>query len=231
MGTVEIIAVTMGIAWASGINLYATIAMLGILGTTGNIDLPPDLLILQDPMVIAAAGFMYIVEFFVDKVPGVDTGWDAIHTFIRIPAGAVLAALAVGELGAGAELAAAILGGTLAASTHAVKAGSRVMINTSPEPFSNWTASIVEDLAVVGGLWLALNHPVVWIGVMLVFILLLIWLLPKLWRGIRALFRKIGGLFGRRSGAPPPAAGSADAESAFAAEASKTIRALDVDRT
>ena len=101
MGIVEIIAVTMGIAWASGINLYATIAMLGILGTTGNIDLPPDLLILQDPMVIAAAGFMYIVEFFADKVPGVDTGWDAIHTFIRIPAGAVLAAGAVGELAQG----------------------------------------------------------------------------------------------------------------------------------
>ena len=108
----------MGIAWASGINLYAAIAMLGLLGASGNIDLPPDLLILQNPLVIAAAGFMYMVEFFADKAPGIDTGWDGIHTFIRIPAGAVLAAGAVGEVGAGAELAALIVGGTLAGATE-----------------------------------------------------------------------------------------------------------------
>jgi hypothetical protein len=229
MGVVETIAVTMGIAWASGINLYATIAMLGLLGTTGNIDLPPDLLILQDPLVIAAAGFMYIVEFFADKVPGVDSGWDVLHTFIRIPAGAVLAAGAVGELGAGAELAAAIAGGTLAASTHSVKAGSRLMINASPEPFTNWAASITEDIAVIGALWLALNHPVIWVVLLVIFVLLLIWLLPKLWRGIRALFRKIGSLFGGKAEEPPPAAAETDpaGDAAFAAEASKTIRALD----
>jgi len=110
MGVVETIALTMGVAWASGINLYATIATLGLLGATGNIDLPPDLEILMDPLVIGAAGFMYFVEFIADKTPGVDSGWDTIHTFIRIPAGAILAAGAVGDVGAGAELA-AIIGG------------------------------------------------------------------------------------------------------------------------
>jgi hypothetical protein len=206
VGIAETIALSMGIAWASGINLYAAIVMLGLLGATGNIDLPPDLLILQNPLVIAAAGFMYLVEFCADKVPGVDTGWDSIHTFIRIPAGAVLAAGAVGDVGAGAELAALIAGGTLAGATHATKAGSRALINTSPEPFSNWTVSIAEDIAVFGGLWVALNHPWVFLGLLVVFILLMIWLLPKIWRGVKTVARTIGRLFGRQ---PEPAAESA----------------------
>ena len=215
MGIAETIALSMGIAWASGINLYAAIAMLGLLGASGNIDLPPDLLILQNPLVIAAAGFMYLVEFCADKVPGVDTGWDSIHTFIRIPAGAVLAAGAVGDVSAGAELAALIAGGTLAGATHMTKAGSRALINTSPEPFSNWTASIAEDIAVIGGLWLALHHPWVFIGLLAAFILLMIWLLPKIWRGIEAVARAIGRLFGRR---PEPAAGAAGAASSAGSE-------------
>ncbi|MGB1580711.1 MAG: DUF4126 domain-containing protein [Nevskiales bacterium] len=186
-----IIALTMGVAWASGINLYATMAMLGYMGITGNIDLPPGLEVLENPLVIGAAGFMYCVEFFADKTPGVDTGWDAMHTFIRIPAGAMLAAGAVGELGPGVELAAAIVGGGLTAGTHATKAGSRVLINTSPEPVTNWTASISEDIVVIGGLWTALNHPLIFIGLLLVFILLMIWLLPKLWRGIKKVFAAI----------------------------------------
>ncbi len=206
----------MGIAWASGINLYAAILMLGLLGTTGNIDLPPDLLVLQNPLVIAAAGFMYLVEFCTDKVPGVDTGWDSIHTFIRIPAGAVLAAGAVGDVSAGAELAALIAGGTLAGATHATKAGSRALINTSPEPVSNWTASIAEDIAVIGGLWLALHHPWVFIGLLAAFILLMIWLLPKIWRGIKTLARAIGRLFGRQ---PEPAAATSGATSSAGGEA------------
>jgi hypothetical protein len=208
VGIAETIALSMGIAWASGINLYAAIAMLGLLGASGNIDLPPDLLILQNPLVIAAAGFMYAVEFCADKVPGVDTGWDGIHTFIRIPAGAVLAAGAVGDVGAGAELAALIVGGTLAGATHATKAGSRALINTSPEPVSNWTASIAEDIAVIGGLWVALHHPWVFIGLLVAFILLMIWLLPKIWRGIKAVARAIGRLFGRQ---PDPATATAGA--------------------
>ena len=128
---------------------------------------------------------MYIVEFFADKVPGIDTGWDTLHTLVRIPAGALLAAGAVGEIGAGAEIAAALVGGTLAAGTHFTKAGTRVLINTSPEPFSNWTASITEDIAVFAGLWAALQHPVFFLILLAIFILLVIWLLPKLFRAIR----------------------------------------------
>lgn len=208
MGIAETIALTLGVAWASGINLYAAIAVLGLMGSTGNIDLPPDLLILENPLVIAAAGLMYMVEFCADKVPGVDTGWDAIHTFIRIPAGAALAAGAVGDVNVGVELAALIVGGGLAGATHATKAGSRALINTSPEPFSNWTASIIEDVAVIGGLWMALHHPVVFIGLLVAFIALMIWLLPKIWRGIKALARAIGRLFGQK---PEPEMATASA--------------------
>lgn len=197
MGVVETIALSLGIGWASGINLYAAICMLGILGATGNITLPPNLVILQDPMVIGAAGFMYVVEFVVDKVPGVDTTWDVLHTFIRIPAGAVLAAGAVGDLAPGAELAAAIAGGTLAAGAHATKAGTRALINASPEPFSNWTASITEDVAVFGGLWAALYNPWLFLVLLALFFALSLWLMPKVWRGLKrvAAFirRKLGG--------------------------------------
>lgn len=192
----SILALTMGAAWASGINLYATILMLGMMGLTGNIDLPPGLEILQDPMVLFAAGTMYVVEFFADKIPGVDSTWDVLHTFVRIPAGAMLAAGAVGDVTPALSLAAGLMGGGLAASTHATKAGTRALINTSPEPFSNWAASVTEDVAVIGGLWAALNHPTLFVAFMIVFILLMIWLLPKLWRGIKTIFRKLRSFFG-----------------------------------
>ncbi|OMH30070.1 DUF4126 domain-containing protein [Motiliproteus sp. MSK22-1] len=185
---ITMVALTMGVGWASGINLYATLLMLGFMANTGNIDLPPDLQVLANPMVISAAALMYAVEFFADKVPGVDSGWDALHTFIRIPAGAALAAGAVGDVSGSVELAAAIVGGGLAASSHAVKAGGRVMINTSPEPFTNWFASLGEDVAVIAGVWAALNHPYVFLAGLLLFILLLIWLLPKIARGIARVF-------------------------------------------
>ncbi|MFW5854733.1 MAG: DUF4126 domain-containing protein, partial [Thermodesulfobacteriota bacterium] len=159
----EAIALSMGAAWASGINLYATILVLGILGVTENIILPENLQILTHPMVMTGAGLMFITEFIADKVPGVDSGWDAVHTFIRIPAGAILAAGAVGEVSPALSLTAGILGGGLAAGTHAAKAGTRALINTSPEPFSNWTASVAEDLTVIGAIWTALNYPVVFI--------------------------------------------------------------------
>ncbi|MBW2398303.1 MAG: DUF4126 domain-containing protein [Deltaproteobacteria bacterium] len=197
MGVVETIALTMGIGWASGINLYATICMLGLLGTTGHLALPPDLVLLQDPMVIFVAGAMYLIEFFADKIPGIDTGWDVIHTFIRIPAGAILAAGAIGDLAPGAELAAALAGGTLAAGAHATKAGTRAIINASPEPITNWTASILEDVAVIGGLWTALQNPVLFLVGLAAFFALAIWLLPKIWRGLQRIFgylkRKLGG--------------------------------------
>jgi hypothetical protein len=166
--------------------------------------LPPNLAIVTQPIVILAAGVMFCIEFFADKIPGVDTGWDTIHSFIRIPGGALLAAAAVGDVNPAVMLAAGILGGGLAAGTHAAKAGSRVLINTSPEPFSNWLASIGEDLAVITGVWVALAHPWLFLGFMVVFVLLLIWLLPKLWRGIKAVFAKIASLF-RRTDRPAPA--------------------------
>jgi hypothetical protein len=192
MDVTQTIALTLGAAWASGINLYAAMLMLGYLGTTGSLDLPPDLQILSNPMVMLSAGVMYCIEFFADKVPGVDTGWDGLSTFIRIPAGAVLAAGAVGDVGTAAHLAAAIAGGTLAAGSHATKAGTRVLINTSPEPVSNWFASLGEDVAVIAGLWTALHYPLLFIILLIMFILLMIWLLPKLWRGIRRVFGFIG---------------------------------------
>jgi len=186
---VQTIALTMGVAWASGINLYGTLLALGIMSNTGYVDLPADMQIIGDPLVIAAAGLMYGVEFFADKVPGVDTGWDTLHTFVRIPAGALLAAGFIGDVTPAAEMAAAIVGGSLAAGTHFTKAGSRVMINTSPEPVSNWSASIVEDVAVFAGIWAAIEHPYVFIGLLAAFILVMIWLLPKLWRGIKRILQ------------------------------------------
>jgi len=201
----SVIALTMGVAWASGINLYAAILVLGIMGATGNMVLPPELTVLTNPLVLGAAGIMYFVEFFADKMPGVDTGWDTIHTFIRIPAGAMLAAGAVGHVNPAVSIAAGIMGGGLAAGSHALKAGSRVLINTSPEPFTNWAASLGEDAAVIAGLWTALHHPVLFIVLLVLFLLLLAWLLPKIWRGIKKVFSAIYRFFSGRRWQEPPA--------------------------
>ncbi|MFT5576130.1 MAG: hypothetical protein ACI89D_001650 [Bermanella sp.] len=210
---VTLISLSMGVAWASGLNLYAAILVLGIGGATGNVDLPPALHVLQDPMVLMAAGAMYAVEFFADKTPGVDTAWDSLHTFIRIPAGAMLAAGSVGDVTPALQIAAGIMGGSLTTVTHAAKASSRVLINASPEPFSNWTASVMEDVAVIGGLWAALNHPVLFIVLLVLFVLLLIWMLPKLWRGAMMVLRKLGQWLGvvDPSALPESAGGASDA--------------------
>jgi len=192
------IALAAGAAWASGLNVYAVILMLGLLGSAGYITLPADLEILMNPLVIIAAGFMYCVEFFADKTPGVDTGWDAIHTFIRVPAGAALAAAALGDMDPSIQAAAFIVGGGLAASSHALKTGTRVMLNTSPEPVSNWTASITEDVIVLGGLWTALNYPVLFLAALVLVILVTAWLLPKLWRAVKQLLGTIGAFFSSR---------------------------------
>lgn len=202
---VRIIALSMGAAWASGINLYAAILTLGLLGATGQMTLPPDLQILSAPVVMVAAAVMFCIEFFADKTPGLDTGWDAIHSFIRIPGGALLAAGAVGDVNPAVMLAAGILGGGLAAGTHAAKAGSRVLINTSPEPFTNWLASFGEDIAVIAGLWAALVHPWFFLVCLVIFVVLLAWLLPKLWRGIKVVFGKLASLFRRSRGPAVPA--------------------------
>ena len=185
------IALMLGIGWASGINLYAAVLALGLAGSFGYVDLPAELQIVQHPLVIAAAGLMYLVEFGADKIPGVDSGWDAIHTFIRILAGALLAAGAVGDVDTSLQVAAGLVGGSFAATTHGAKMGTRALVNTSPEPFSNWALSITEDIAVVGGVLLMLNHPILFLGLLLLFVLLLIWLLPKLWRALRGVARAI----------------------------------------
>ncbi len=200
MDTIDIIAMTLGVAWASGINLYAAVLMMGLLGAGGYTDLPEALTVLEDPMVLMAAGVMYFVEFFADKIPGVDSGWDAIHTFIRIPAGAMLAMGAAQglEINQAAELTAALLGGGLAATSHLTKASTRLVINTSPEPVTNWTASIAEDLAVVGGLWTALNYPLAFIVFIILFVLFALWILPKLWRAIKGIIATIRGWFGNK---------------------------------
>jgi len=197
------IAITLGVGWASGINLYAAMLGLGLMQRLGYAELPVGLEILADPLVIAAAGFMYIVEFVADKTPGVDTVWDTLHTFVRLPAGALLAAAAVGDIAPGAELAAAIVGGGLAAGGHSFKAGSRALINTSPEPLSNWTASISEDIAVIGGLWVALNHPWLFLILLVAFIALLLWLLPRVIRGLRVVGRGIVAPFRRQRHSEP----------------------------
>lgn len=198
------LSLTMGVAWASGINLYAAIAMLGILGTTGNVALPESLAVVQDPLVIGAASLMYCIEFFADKTPGVDTGWDAIHSFIRIPAGVMLAAGAVGDVSPPLVIAAGILGGTVSGLSHSIKAGSRVLINTSPEPFSNWVASFSEDILVIGGLWTALHYPVTFLVTLACFILFAIWMLPKIFKGLKIIFRNIKNFFSSKKNQGPP---------------------------
>ena len=191
--TWQLVALAAALGWASGIRLYAVLFIVGGLGYLHVVDLPGGLDVLAHPWVLSASGFMFCVEFFADKVPGVDTVWDAVHTFIRIPAGAALAASVFGDSSTAATLAAAILGGSLAAGSHLAKAGSRAVINTSPEPFSNWAASFGEDLAVGTVLWLAFAHPFVALAVIAVLVLLMIWLIPKLWRFIRRLFRRFAG--------------------------------------
>ena len=177
------------LAWASGIRLYLVVFAVGLAGHLGYIELPPGLMVLQHPWVIGAAGILLLLEFLVDKVPGVDSLWDALHTFIRIPAGALLAAGAAGEGMSALTVAAGLLGGTITAGTHFAKAGSRAMINASPEPLSNWAASFTEDGLALAGIWLALHFPFVFLALLAVFVALVIWLLPRLWRGIAGMWR------------------------------------------
>ena len=182
MGTLEALSLAMGTAWTSGINLYATVAALGIAGRSEMNHLPPDLQVLTHPAVIAVACLMYVIEFFADKVPYVDGGWDILHTFIRVPAGAVLAARSIGDMNPALELATLLACGTEALAAHGTKATARLAINESPEPFSNWFASVTEDVAVLGSIWMIFNHPLLMLILILSFLALLVWLVPKLFR-------------------------------------------------
>ena len=201
---IETLALASGLAWASGIRLYAVLFFVGALGRFGYVDLPVDLQVLTHPLVIAVSGLLFVLEFAADKVPGLDSLWDAVHTFIRIPAGALLAAGALGQHDPAVTLAAALLGGTLASGAHLTKAASRALINTSPEPFSNVAASTTEDALVIGGLWAALFHPAAFLGLLLVFVIVTLWLLPRLWRGLCKVFQRVSALLGTGGSAPRP---------------------------
>lgn len=190
------VALAGGLAWASGFRLYATVFVAGMLGRLGWVHLPPGLATLTDTWVLMVSGVLALGEFLADKIPAFDSVWDAIHTFVRIPVGMLLAWGVFRDSGAGPQLAAALLGGALTAGTHLAKTGGRALINTSPEPLSNWTASAGEDLTWVGGLYLMWRHPLAMLVLLALFVLLLCWLLPKLLRGLRTLgqrLRRIGG--------------------------------------
>jgi len=197
LDTWQLIALAAALGWASGIRLYAVLFIVGALGYLDWFDLPAHLRVLSHPLVLAASGFMLFVEFFVDKIPGVDTLWDLAHTLVRIPAGAALAASVFGDSPPAWTLAAAIVGGTLAAGSHFTKAGARMAINTSPESFSNWAASFGEDLLVGVLIYLALAHPIVFLVVLGLLLALTVWLLPKLWRFLRGFVERLLRWFGR----------------------------------
>lgn len=187
------LALITGLGWTSGLRFYAVLFALGAMHRYGLYTLPASLELLAHPWVFAVSGLLFVTEFFADKIPGVDTVWDAIHTFIRIPGGALLAAAAVVDSDPGLALAAALLGGTIAAGAHFTKAGSRALINLSPEPFSNWTASLTEDTLALAALWTMLKYPLLFLGLLVLFLLTVLWLLPRLWRGIHRVFANLAG--------------------------------------
>ena len=185
------LALAAALAWGSGLRAYAVIFLIGIAGATGVYPLPPHLELLQHPVVLAASGFMTFVEFFADKLPWVDSLWDAVHSFVRIPAGAALAAAVFGDSGSAATLAAALIGGTLAAGAHVAKSASRALANVSPEPFSNWGLSFGEDLLVPLALWLAMFHPYWLFGLLALFVIAAAFLARFLWRGVNLVMRRL----------------------------------------
>ena len=196
LDTTQLIALAAALGWASGLRLYAVLALTGLAGYLGWVPLPPGLQLLQHPAMLAASGFMVFVEFFADKIPGVDSMWDVIHTVVRIPAGAALAAAVFGADQGTAAALAALLGGTLAATSHAAKATTRAAINTSPEPFSNIGMSLLGDLAVPSMLWLAVEQPLLAIAaVALAFVamIVIVWMLSKF---LRRVLSRLQVLFG-----------------------------------
>jgi len=197
-GLIAILGRTAAFSFAAGINLYATVAILGLVSRFKWVDLPPQFAIFDNNIVIGVALLLYVIEFFADKIPGLDSLWDMIHTVVRIPAGAALAASVFGADQASWAMAAALMGGTLAATSHVAKATTRAAINTSPEPFSNIAMSLLGDSVVPASLWLSWEHPYVFFGVLAVVIvisLVLIWVLAKF---LRQLARRVSGLFATR---------------------------------
>ncbi len=206
LDTAQLIALAGALGWASGVRLYLVVLLTGFAGFMGWVELPMGLRLLAHPVVLGASGFMVLVEFFADKVPGLDSLWDMVHTVIRIPAGAALAAGVFGGDHAVMAVVAALLGGGFAATAHAAKATTRAAINTSPEPFSNVGASLVEDTVVPASLWLAVAHPLVFVVVFVVVLVFSVWLIRKSWRFLRGLVNRVTRIF---SGKPDPGVVSA----------------------
>lgn len=196
MPIVQILGLAFGSAWTAGINLYATVATLGLLQHYGWAQLPGGLHVLDNWLIIGVALCLYVVEFVADKIPYVDTVWDAVHTFIRVPAGAVLAFSATTNLNPTVQVMALLLGGGLALSTHGTKATVRAAANTSPEPVTNWTLSIIEDGIAIGSTVLAVINPIIILIVIVVFLLLLAWILPKVVRCVRRMIASARAFFG-----------------------------------
>lgn len=187
LDTTQLLAIAAALGWASGLRLYAVLFLTGIAGFMGWVELPTGLQLLQTPLLLGASGFMLFAEFFADKIPGLDTLWDLVHTVIRIPAGAALAAAVFGADQSSWALAAALLGGTLAATSHVAKATTRAAVNTSPEPFSNIGMSLLGDSVVPASLWLSWAHPLVFfalLGLALVVMVALIWVFGSFLRGL-----------------------------------------------
>jgi len=201
--TPHLVALAAALGWASGLRLYAVVFLTGLAGRLGWVPLPPGLELLQHAPVLAASGVMLGAEFLAYKIPLVDSMWDAVHTAIRIPAGAALAAAVFGWDHATAATIAALLGGTLAATAHAAKASTRAAVNTSPEPFSNLALSLAGDAMVPGALWLSWSHPWVFLMLLALALLLMVWLIRSLLRFVRALWRRL-----RSKGHGPSASGA-----------------------
>ena len=188
-----LLALAAALGWASGLRLYAVLFIVGFAGLAGWMELPQGLQVLQHPAMLVASGCMLFVEFFADKIPGLDSLWDMVHSVIRIPGGALLAAGVFGADNATMALVGALMGGTLAATSFAGKASTRAAVNTSPEPFSNIAVSLLEDGLVVGALWLATQYPLLFAMVLVVVLVLTVVLIIVLFRFLQAIVRRIGG--------------------------------------
>lgn len=196
-GLLPAIALATALSWASGINVYAVLIMLGFGSMTGIIDLPSSLDFTAYPLVIGLAVIFFVIEFIVDKIPFVDSAWDGPHTFIRIILGGFLASQVIGEIDPTLIVVGALAGSFIASSSHALKAGTRVVANTSPEPFSNIGLSLVEDFLVIGAILLAIKFPLFFLILFAAYVLLAIWLLPKIWHGVKKIFSFLGDFFNK----------------------------------
>jgi hypothetical protein len=199
MNMIQVLGLALGAAWTSGINLYATVAVLGLLEHYKLAHLPGGLHVLDNRLIIGVAIFLYVVEFFADKIPYVDTVWDALQTFIRVPAGAVLAATATADISPTVQVLALLLGGGLALSTHGTKATVRAGANLSPEPLTNWSLSLLEDVLAIGAVVLSVVYPVGIFVVIVIFLLLMVWILPKVVRRVRRMLKAAGDFFRGRT--------------------------------